>query len=184
MITISFRRIRTAGALWRVRGGRPREKRAFVSRAKSTAVSFALWKSGRRHRVFEGCRGNASRWRGGNGRRHGEVRVLAGTFDHCYGDHWLENFFTALEENVDWLSLTTPARISKRTRRWGARICQRARIRNDGVGVSDSRATAISRSAERVCKRQRLPRFCAADHGGDFSANTRNRICCTRKCCA
>ena len=31
-----------------------------------------------------------------------------GTFDHCYGDHWLEDFFTALEENQDWLNLTTP----------------------------------------------------------------------------
>ena len=31
-----------------------------------------------------------------------------GTFEHCYGDHWLEDFFTALEENQDWLSLTTP----------------------------------------------------------------------------
>lgn len=31
-----------------------------------------------------------------------------GTFEHCYGDHWLENFFAALEENRDWLSLTTP----------------------------------------------------------------------------
>ncbi|HJZ65582.1 MAG TPA: alpha-amylase/4-alpha-glucanotransferase domain-containing protein [Candidatus Acidoferrum sp.] len=31
-----------------------------------------------------------------------------GTFEHCYGDHWLEDFFTALEENQDWLSTTPP----------------------------------------------------------------------------
>jgi hypothetical protein len=31
-----------------------------------------------------------------------------GTFEHCYGDHWLEDFFTALEENADWLRLSTP----------------------------------------------------------------------------
>jgi len=31
-----------------------------------------------------------------------------GTFKHCYGDHWLEDFFAALEANQDWLSLTTP----------------------------------------------------------------------------
>ena len=31
-----------------------------------------------------------------------------GTFEHCYGNHWLEDFFSALEANQDWLSLTTP----------------------------------------------------------------------------
>ena len=31
-----------------------------------------------------------------------------GTFEHCYGDHWLEDFFTALEANQEWLSLTPP----------------------------------------------------------------------------
>src|SRR5215468_2170047 len=31
-----------------------------------------------------------------------------GTFEHCYGDHWLEDFFTALEQNQNWLSLTPP----------------------------------------------------------------------------
>jgi alpha-amylase/alpha-mannosidase (GH57 family) len=31
-----------------------------------------------------------------------------GTFEHCYGNHWLEDFFAALEENADWLRLTTP----------------------------------------------------------------------------
>lgn len=31
------------------------------------------------------------------------------TFKHCYTDGWLEKFFTALEENSDWLELCTPA---------------------------------------------------------------------------
>ena len=34
--------------------------------------------------------------------------VWPGTFDHCYRDRWLENFFEALEANLDWLSLTPP----------------------------------------------------------------------------
>lgn len=34
--------------------------------------------------------------------------VWPGTFDHCYRDRWLENFFEALEANADWLSLTPP----------------------------------------------------------------------------
>jgi alpha-amylase len=34
--------------------------------------------------------------------------VWPGTFDHCYRDHWLEEFLTALDTNSDWLSVTTP----------------------------------------------------------------------------
>ncbi len=30
-----------------------------------------------------------------------------GTYDHCYTDGWLENFFTALEKNADWIHLIT-----------------------------------------------------------------------------
>ena len=35
--------------------------------------------------------------------------VWPGTFNHCYRDRWLEDFFEALEANQDWLSLTTPS---------------------------------------------------------------------------
>jgi 4-alpha-glucanotransferase len=31
-----------------------------------------------------------------------------GTFKHCYTDGWLEEFFTALEENASWLKTVTP----------------------------------------------------------------------------
>jgi 4-alpha-glucanotransferase len=34
--------------------------------------------------------------------------VWPGTFEHCYDDHWLEDFLSALEENSDWLALTPP----------------------------------------------------------------------------
>ncbi len=34
--------------------------------------------------------------------------VWPGTFQHCYGDGWLENFFSALEENASWLKTVTP----------------------------------------------------------------------------
>jgi len=34
--------------------------------------------------------------------------VWPGTFEHCYTDHWLEDFFSALEASSDWLSLTPP----------------------------------------------------------------------------
>jgi 4-alpha-glucanotransferase len=35
--------------------------------------------------------------------------VWPGTYEHCYRDGWLENFFTALEKSADWLELATPA---------------------------------------------------------------------------
>ena len=34
--------------------------------------------------------------------------VWPGTYDHCYRDKWLENFFTELERNADWLETSTP----------------------------------------------------------------------------
>ncbi|HMI50735.1 MAG TPA: alpha-amylase/4-alpha-glucanotransferase domain-containing protein [Candidatus Saccharimonadales bacterium] len=34
--------------------------------------------------------------------------VWPGTFKHCYADGWLEQFFTALEANSDWLRVSTP----------------------------------------------------------------------------
>jgi alpha-amylase len=34
--------------------------------------------------------------------------IWPGTNDHCYRDGWLENFFTALERNSDWLAVTPP----------------------------------------------------------------------------
>jgi alpha-amylase len=34
--------------------------------------------------------------------------VWPGTFEHCYADGWLENFFTALEDNSAWLKTITP----------------------------------------------------------------------------
>jgi hypothetical protein len=35
--------------------------------------------------------------------------VWPGTWKHCYEDGWLERFFTALDENSDWLTTTTPS---------------------------------------------------------------------------
>ncbi|MGB7845535.1 MAG: alpha-amylase/4-alpha-glucanotransferase domain-containing protein [Candidatus Acidiferrum sp.] len=35
--------------------------------------------------------------------------VWPGTFKHCYADGWLEEFFTALEENSAWLKTVTPS---------------------------------------------------------------------------
>jgi 4-alpha-glucanotransferase len=34
--------------------------------------------------------------------------VWPGTFDHCYANEWLEQFFVALEENASWLQASTP----------------------------------------------------------------------------
>ncbi len=34
--------------------------------------------------------------------------VWPGTYDHCYRDGWLEDFFEALEANADWLSVSAP----------------------------------------------------------------------------
>ena len=35
--------------------------------------------------------------------------IWPGTYDLCYGEGWLERFFTALEQSSDWLSLNTPS---------------------------------------------------------------------------
>jgi 4-alpha-glucanotransferase len=35
--------------------------------------------------------------------------VWPGTFEHCYTNKWLENFFVELERNADWLETATPA---------------------------------------------------------------------------
>lgn len=35
--------------------------------------------------------------------------VWPGTYEHCFGDLWLKKFFTALEENQDWLAVVTPS---------------------------------------------------------------------------
>jgi 4-alpha-glucanotransferase len=35
--------------------------------------------------------------------------VWPGTYQHCYKDGWLENFFVALEENSSWLETATPS---------------------------------------------------------------------------
>jgi len=35
--------------------------------------------------------------------------VWPGTHEHCYEDGWLKDFFEALEENTDWLKVSTPA---------------------------------------------------------------------------
>ncbi len=34
--------------------------------------------------------------------------VWPGTYDHCYKDGWLEDFFDALEKNSNWLKISTP----------------------------------------------------------------------------
>jgi 4-alpha-glucanotransferase len=34
--------------------------------------------------------------------------VWPGTYEHCYKGGWLNEFFTALEKNSDWLKVTTP----------------------------------------------------------------------------
>jgi 4-alpha-glucanotransferase len=39
--------------------------------------------------------------------------VWPGTFEHCYHNRWLEEFFTALEKNSDWLSVTPPGEYVK-----------------------------------------------------------------------
>lgn len=35
--------------------------------------------------------------------------IWPGTYDLCYGEGWLEHFFTALEQSSDWLTLSTPS---------------------------------------------------------------------------
>jgi 4-alpha-glucanotransferase len=35
--------------------------------------------------------------------------IWPGTFQHCYTNHWLEDFFQALEDNREWLKIITPS---------------------------------------------------------------------------
>jgi 4-alpha-glucanotransferase len=37
-----------------------------------------------------------------------------GTYDHCYRDGWVERFFSSLERNQDWLSVTPPGEYLRR----------------------------------------------------------------------
>ena len=39
--------------------------------------------------------------------------VWPGTFDHCYGNEWLENFFVELEKNDSWLQVSSPSEYLK-----------------------------------------------------------------------
>ena len=39
--------------------------------------------------------------------------VWPGTFEHCYGNQWLEDFFAALEKNDSWLQVSSPSEYLK-----------------------------------------------------------------------
>jgi hypothetical protein len=61
--------------------------------------------------ILKHLRGVAERHPGGlaaMGDDNEKFGAWPGTYDHCYRDGWLENFFTALEENNEWLVTTPP----------------------------------------------------------------------------
>src|SRR5262249_49782688 len=62
--------------------------------------------------VVDYLRGSASAHPGGAAAMGDDMEkfgVWPGTAKHCYQDGWLEDFFTALEANADWLKVVTPA---------------------------------------------------------------------------
>jgi alpha-amylase/alpha-mannosidase (GH57 family) len=48
--------------------------------------------------------------------------IWPGTYKHCYEDGWLERFFQALEDNADWLTVTTPGEYRRLSRPLGAAV--------------------------------------------------------------
>ena len=110
--------------------------------------------------------------------------VWPGTFKHCYDEHWLENFLSALDANSDWLSLLHRESTQKRKARWGARTCPQRPIRKWASGLCQRPCGSDFTRCNRNCRGGRkLSTFCRAARGVDFSENIQNQICCTRKCC-
>lgn len=63
------------------------------------------------HETIEFLRGAADSHPGGFAAMGDDLEkfgVWPGTHDHCYRDGWLDNFFSALEQCSDWLSLSMP----------------------------------------------------------------------------
>ncbi len=48
--------------------------------------------------------------------------IWPGTYKHCYEDGWLERFFQALEDNADWLSVSTPGEYRRFARPLGTAV--------------------------------------------------------------
>jgi len=129
MITIFFPQDSKPQELFGAYVAEDRGKACVVSRAKSTAVSFALWKSGRRHRVFEdaaathpdGVRQWATTWRSsgaGPARSTIATATTGSRFLYCAG------------RKCGLAQLDDARLVYRSARAAGARgICQRARIR-------------------------------------------------------
>ncbi len=78
--------------------------------------------------------------------------VWPGTYDLCYRDGWLENFFLALERCGDWLEVSTPGVCRRRARAARPRgPAGRVLYGNDGMGPSDRRAAMLSCAGGRIC---------------------------------
>ena len=76
-----------------------------------------------------------------------------GTFKHCYADGWLEDFFSALEENSSWLKTVTPGEFMATHHPLGPRRSAQCFLcRNDGMGVAHAPAGTILFAGEGICR--------------------------------
>ena len=79
--------------------------------------------------------------------------VWPGTYDHCYRDHWLENFFTDLERNSDWLETSTPIDAVSFARFIGTRrSSHRFLHRDDGMVSAHPGAEPLPRFDCGICQ--------------------------------
>jgi len=113
-----------------------------------------------------------------------KLGVWPGTFDHCYRDRWLENFFEALEANLDWLSLTPPGEYIQSHKPLG-----RADLPTASYAEMTEWAlpTLVRRRYHTVQQefsgRSEVAGFLRGGSWRDFFASTLRQTCCTRKCC-
>jgi len=110
--------------------------------------------------------------------------VWPGTFAHCYEAGWLENFFQALDENASWLKILTPSEYIASHVPLGRADLPSASYAEmmEWVLPTETRLRYFALHKDSRGVRTCSPLFAAA-RGADSSANIRNPICSTRKCC-
>ena len=95
------------------------------------------------------------------------------TWEHCFRDGWLDNFFTALEANYDWLEMVPPGRSAG-----GAHAARQGGSAdgilhgNDGVGFAHAGAPEIPRASGRI----QGPAGLAAISAGRFLARVFQQV--------
>jgi len=103
-----------------------------------------------------------------------------------YKDGWLSDFFTALEENSDWLTVSTPGGYLETHAPLGRATCPLLSYTEMMEwALPRAFASAITKVLKEFSPRPEVLCFLSWRFlARFFFANIPNPICCTRKCCA